>query len=169
MNPISTAILLLLVFAGGVEAQEGGMPREGRPARAAHLSITEDEIQWTPAPPSLPPGAQAAVLEGNPAEPGPFTLRMKLPANYTIPPHWHPADEHVTVMAGTFSMAAGEKWDEAALKDLPPGGFAVMSAGTRHYAMTKSGATLQLHGIGPWGITYVNPADDPRNAKPVGK
>ena len=144
---------------------------ESKPAgHAGHIMTTEAELVWKDGPPSLPAGAKLAVLEGNPSAPGPFTMRIKVPAGYKIPPHWHPADEHVTVIAGTFSMGVGEKFDEKAVKDLPTGGFAVMATGTRHFAMSREGGIVQVHGVGPWGITYVNPADDPRPAaKPAAK
>ena len=130
-----------------------------------HIMMTEPELKWADAPPSLPPGAKLAVLEGDPAQPGPFTMRVKVPANYKVPPHWHPADEHVTVISGSFFMGLGDKFDKKVMKELTPGGFAVMVTGTRHFAMTKKESVVQVHGIGPWGINYVNPADDPRQAK----
>lgn len=145
---------------------------ESKPAsttHADHIMKTDAELAWKEGPPSLPAGAKMALLEGNPSEPGAFTMRLKLPAGYKIPAHHHPADEHVTVLSGTFSMGLGEKFDEKQVKDLPVGGFAVMKTGTRHFAMSRDGATIQLHGMGPWGITYVNPADDPRLAKPAAK
>lgn len=127
-----------------------------------HVMLTDAELTWTDGPKSLPAGAKMAVLEGDPTKEGLFTIRFKLPANYKVSPHWHPADEHVTVLSGSFSMGLGEKFDQAALKELPVGGFALMATGVRHFAWSKDGATIQLHGMGPWGINYVNPADDPR-------
>jgi len=128
-----------------------------------HVMVVPNEIAWKPVPPSLPPGAQAAVVEGDPAKPGPFTIRLKMPKGYKIPPHTHPVIEHVTVLQGLFQMGTGPKWDDKALHDLPAGGFVAMPAGTQHFAACKQDCTLQLHGMGPWGITYVNPADDPRS------
>jgi len=131
--------------------------------------VVPTNLTWKDGPGSLPKGAKVAVLEGDPAKAGPFTLRFNLPSNYKIPPHWHPAVEHVTVISGTFSMGLGETFDETKASQLPVGGFAVMEIGTRHFAFTKeNGATVQLHGVGPWGINYVNPEDDPRG-KPSGK
>jgi quercetin dioxygenase-like cupin family protein len=117
---------------------------------------------WMAGPPSLPPGARLAVLEGDPAQPGPFTMRVSLPDGYTIPPHFHPGPEHVTVLKGTFLVGMGEKFDAAALKPLPAGSFGALPPGMRHFARAKGATLLQLHGVGPWGLTYVNPADDPR-------
>ena len=136
------------------------------PGHEGHLMVLPKQLEWKDAPPSLPPGAKAAMLEGDPAKAGPFTIRLKLPTGYKIPPHTHPAVEHVTVLQGQFQMGLGETWDAKALQVIPVGGFAVMQVGTKHFAGCKQACTLQLHGVGPWGITYVNPADDPRNAAP---
>jgi hypothetical protein len=131
-----------------------------------HLMVSPTEITWAEGPPSLPKGARMAVLEGDLAAAGPFTARLKVPAGYRIPPHWHPAIEHVTVLEGDFYMGAGDTFDEKKLHRLPPGSLAVMQIGVRHFASTQAPAVIQIHGIAPWGITYVNPADDPRTAKP---
>jgi hypothetical protein len=127
-----------------------------------HQVFTPDAVKWGPAPPGLPPGAQVAVLSGDPAKPGPFTMRAKLPDGYEIKPHYHPADEHLTVIQGTFVIGMGEKFDKAAGKAMPAGTFGYMKEGVRHFAFTKGQTIIQLHGNGPWGITYVNAADDPR-------
>jgi len=128
-----------------------------------HIMVVPADITWKDGPASLPKGVQSAVVEGDPTKPGPFMMRIMLPANYKIPPHWHPAIEHVTVITGSFHMGLGEVFDESKATKLPVEGFAAMAIGTRHFAFTTEEATIQLHGIGPWGITYVNPADDPRN------
>jgi quercetin dioxygenase-like cupin family protein len=128
-----------------------------------HQFIGSDDIKWVAAPPSLPPGAQAAILEGNPAKPGPFTMRLKLPAGFKIMPHTHPAIEHVTVLSGTLQFGTGETFDAAKTTALAAGSFAIMQTGVKHYVWCKDEVVLQGHSIGPWGITYVNPADDPRN------
>ena len=130
---------------------------------SAHVMYTGGDLKWGDGPASLPPGAKAAALEGNPKDAGLFTMRLKLPANYKVSPHWHPADEHVTVISGTFYMGMGDKFDEASVKELPAGSFVVMPTKQTHFAMTKGETVVQLHGMGPWGINYVNPADDPRN------
>lgn len=134
-----------------------------QPGAQGHLMVLPNQLEWKQAPPSLPPGAKTAVLEGDPGKAGPFTMRIQMPTGYKIKPHTHPAAEHITVLQGKFQMGLGDKWDDKALHDIPAGGFAVMQVGTRHYASCKQACTVQLHGIGPWGITYVNPADDPRN------
>jgi quercetin dioxygenase-like cupin family protein len=116
------------------------------------------------APASLPRGAQVAVVEGNPSEAGPFTMRFRFPANYRIPAHSHPAIEHVTVLSGTLQFGMGDRLDPTQSRPMPTGSFIVMPVGANHYAWTNEEAVIQLHGIGPWGITYVNAADDPRRS-----
>jgi len=129
-----------------------------------HIMVTPKELRWKPGPPSLPPGAQMVVIEGDPAAAGKqFTFRLKVPAGYRIPPHFHPADEHVTIVSGEFLMGMGETFDESKARPLSAGSFAVMPVNVRHYAFTRQPAVVQVHGVGPWGITYVNPEDDPRN------
>jgi quercetin dioxygenase-like cupin family protein len=123
-------------------------------------------VSYGPAPAMLPPGAELAVLEGKPAEPGPFTMRLRLPDGYRIPPHYHPAIEHVTVLEGTFQVGMGDKFDPAALKVLTTGTFAALSPGTHHFAQAKGKTVLQVHGVGPWKLVYVNPADDPQQRTP---
>jgi quercetin dioxygenase-like cupin family protein len=130
-----------------------------------HGVFSPADIQWGDAPPSLPPGVKAAVLEGDPSQEGLFTLRLKAPDGYRIPPHWHPAFEHVTVISGTFRIGMGEKFDESKMESIPAGGFGFMAPGMRHYGMTKGETVVQVHAMGPWQLYYVNPSDDPRQAK----
>ena len=126
-----------------------------------HTMVSPDQLKWNDVP-SLPPGAKLAVIEGPLNEPSPFVFRLKLPANYRIPAHWHPAIEHVTVISGTFYMGMGDALDASQAMALPAGGAAIMQPKTNHYAMTRDEVIVQVHGVGPWGITYVNSADDPR-------
>jgi hypothetical protein len=154
-------VAALTLCAGGASAQ--GTPQTS----ATHAIIAlPDQVTWGPAPASLPPGAKAAVLEGNPSEPGPFTMRVLLPNRYRIPPHYHAAVEHVTVLKGTFKVGMGESFNGSAMTSLPTGTFAALEPGTRHFAEAQGETIVQLHGVGPWGITYVSPADDPRQRTP---
>lgn len=130
-----------------------------------HIMVMPKDIKWVDAPPGLPPGAKVAVLDGDPSMTGLFMMRAQMPANYKIKPHTHPADEHITVLKGVLYMGMGATYDEKSAVAIPVGGFAVMKVGTIHYAFTKGECIIQLHGLGPWGITYVNPADDPRTKK----
>jgi quercetin dioxygenase-like cupin family protein len=161
MNVSRFGVLACLV--GGVAS--GALLAEENPSSQAHIMVRANDMTWVDGPPSLPAGAKSAVIEGNPTKAGLFTMRVKIPANYRIPAHWHPADEHVTVISGTFHMGMGDKLDTSAGRALPAGSFAVMPATSRHFAYTNEETVIQLHGVGPWGITYVNPADDPRSPK----
>jgi quercetin dioxygenase-like cupin family protein len=131
-------------------------------AEAHHTVVSADEIKWGPAPPSLPPGAQAAVLLGSPAKEGPFVLRLKFPSGYAVPPHRHSKDEFVTVISGKFGIGASEKLDRAAAKPLPPGSFVHLPAGMPHYAIADAETVVQINGVGPFDVTYIDPNDDPR-------
>lgn len=127
-----------------------------------HRMIAAKDLKWADVP-SLPPGAKAALIEGPMNEAVPFTLRLRLPANYVIPAHTHPEVERVTVLSGAFYMGMGEKFNAAkASMALAPGDVMIMVPGQPHFAMTKEETVLQLHGKGPWGVTYLNPAEDPR-------
>lgn len=122
-------------------------------------------IEWKAGPAALPPGAKMAMLEGDPTKEGPFVVRFKFPHGYHIPPHTHPKTERATVISGTVYLAAGEALDRNNAKQLPAGSFDFVPAGMKHTAWVEGETVIQLHGIGPWQINYVNPADDPRNAK----
>ena len=130
----------------------------------SHIALAPTEVKWGPAPPSLPKGGRIAVVSGDPGKAGPFVIRLKLPAGYKIAPHWHPTDEHVTVISGVMALGMGEKFDRAALKTLPAGGYGMLPAEMRHFALAKTAATIQVHGMGPFVLNYVNPADDPSKA-----
>jgi quercetin dioxygenase-like cupin family protein len=127
-----------------------------------HSMTLPDQLTWSDVP-SMPAGARIAVIEGPMSAPAPFTVRLKFPANYSIPAHWHPAVEHVTVLSGTFYMGTGDVLEARQAMALAPGSVAIMQPGTRHFALTRGEEVIvQVHGVGPWGLTYVNPADDPR-------
>ena len=128
---------------------------------STHIVLSPAQVKWGPAPPSVPKGIQLAVVSGNPGASGPFVIRLKIPAGQKVAPHWHPTDENVTVISGTVAFGMGEKFDPAALKSLSAGGYALMPAEMRHFAMAKTSVVLQVHGTGPFVLNYVNPADDP--------
>jgi quercetin dioxygenase-like cupin family protein len=128
----------------------------------SHVMETPAAAKWGPAPPVLPPGAQIAVLAGNPMGPGAYTVRLRFPANYDIPAHSHPTDENVAVISGELFMAMGTKLDRKAGLGLGVGGFGLMPAGQNHFAYTKGETTILLYGQGPVEFKYVDPADDPR-------
>lgn len=133
---------------------------------AGHPSVYRSgEIKWTDGPALLPAGASMAVLEGDSSAEGPFVIRFKFPDKYRIAPHTYPKTERVTVITGTLQLGMGEKFDENAAQALPAGTFGFWPAQMQHFAWAEAETILQLHGIGPWQITYVNPDDDPRNQK----
>ena len=128
---------------------------------SGHKMISPNDLQWSDVP-SLPPGAKIAVIEGPMNEAVPFTVRLKLPADYKVPAHWHPAIEHVTVISGTLNMGTGDKLDQSKTTPLSAGSVAIMQPKTNHFGWTKEETIIQAHGVGPWAVNYVNPADDPR-------
>jgi len=169
---LSLAVGLCLAIPAAAEEPQTPPPATTAAAAApasAHVLVAPMELKWGDAPPALPKGARFAVLSGDPGAAGPYTIRLKLPAGYKIAPHWHPTDENVTVISGTFSLGMGDAFDQKSMKALPAGGYAVLPAEMRHYAWTKAGATVQVHGMGPFVITYVNPADDPSKAGAAAK
>jgi hypothetical protein len=151
---LSASIVLTYLGASAAWAQSG-----------TPMMVMPDKLVWTDMP-TLPPGAKLAVIEGPLNEPVPFTFRLKLPANYEIPAHWHPWIEHVTVISGTLHMGTGDKLDRSKTTALSAGGVAIMQAKTNHFSWTKEETIVQIHGVGPLVINYVNPADDPRKESP---
>jgi hypothetical protein len=151
---IALALLLMISLCF---AQTAGQKDSG------HVMLTPKQIKWQAAPPSLPAGAQLAVLDGDPSQAGaPYTIGLKMPDGYRMPPHWHPMDASVTVVRGTFGMGLGEKFDPARGQELKPGSFMRVSKEVRHYEWTKGETVIYVSGLGPLDTTYVNPADDPR-------
>jgi quercetin dioxygenase-like cupin family protein len=126
-----------------------------------HAVATADAVQWGAAPPVFPKGAQMAVLSGDPGKPGPFTVRVKFPANYRIPAHHHPTYEAVTVLSGELHVGMGDRLSEANSDALGPGGFANLPANMNHFAFSGPETVVQINSEGPFAMTYVNPADDP--------
>ena len=134
---------------------------------AAKNAFTPDQIVWGPAPNIIPAGAQFATLEGDPmATTGDYTIRLKLPAGYKFSPHWHPLRENVTVITGTLKVGMGDQFDEAKMMSFPAGSFAYLDPDMHHYAMAGDDTTIiQIHGMSPVKLNYINPADDPSQKK----
>jgi len=127
---------------------------------AERILLHERDIPWKPGPPSIPCASRTALLEGDPKAPALFTLRVRLPAGCELPPHWHPADERLTVLSGDYAVGIGDRLERKTATRLAPGAFSLMPAGTRHYAFTEKGALLQITALGPWGATYLKGLDD---------
>jgi predicted ribosomally synthesized peptide with SipW-like signal peptide len=144
-----------LAFAAGAHA-----------AFSDKSTFTPDSISYGPGPAFMNPGAQLAVLEGNPgAASGEYTVRLKMPDKYRIAPHWHPLRENVTVISGTFKVGMGDEFDEMKMVALPAGSFAYVDANMHHYAMAIGEVVVQVHGMAPLQINYVDPNDDPLRKK----
>jgi len=158
------AALVGAAFLAGAGAASAQMPAAKTPAvqPAKHAMVAPDDMKWGPAPPALPPGAQATVLDGDPMAAGLFTVRLKFPDGYTVPQHSHPSDEHVTVISGTLMAALGDKLDEAAMHAMNAGGYAKMPGLTNHRVRAQGETIVQITAMGPFEVKYVNPNDDPR-------
>jgi quercetin dioxygenase-like cupin family protein len=161
----------LLIFTAGVSLvcsvpafALASPPAAEAPAAGAaqHRIYTNADIQWQDGPASLPAGARFAVLDGDPSKAGYFALRIRLPDGYVIPPHWHPVQERVTVLSGTFHLGHGETVNRQETQALGPGSYFSLPPRMIHHAIAQGETVIQLTSIGPWTITYVNPADDPR-------
>jgi len=168
MKKIALILILPLVFslvAVATQKKDASKKLTESATSEQHVVLNAADLKWGDAPPGLPPGAKLAVLAGDPNKKGLFTVRLQTPAGYKVPPHTHPTSEHITVISGTFNTGTGDKFDEAAGKEMGAGGYMVMPPGMKHYAWTPAEAIIQVQGMGPFVIKYVNPADDPRNAK----
>jgi hypothetical protein len=132
----------------------------------AQNAYSPDQIKYGPVPPMLAPGAQMAVLEGDPgSSTGDFTIRLKMPDGYRIAPHWHPKRENVTVISGNFKVGMGDTFDATKMNTFPAGSFAYLDPSMHHYAMAVGETVVQVHGASPLQINYVNPSDDPSMKK----
>lgn len=137
---------------------------EAKP-RTDHTIVTPDDVKWGDAPPSLPPGAKASLLDGDPSKAGVFVLRLKLPAGYKMPPHWHPVDERVTIVSGKLKLGLGDNLDAEKTRPLGPGSFYSLPPKTSHFSVAAEETVMQISTMGPWSLNYVHPEDDPRKAK----
>jgi len=142
------------VVGAGVLAQEGAKP--------AHVMVMPTDLQWGDPPPVFEKGMSFTVIAGDPGASGIFVVRLKMPAGYKIAPHWHPTDEHVTVLQGTLGLGMGDTFDKTKVKELAAGGYALLPAQMHHYAFARTDTVVQVHGLGPFALTYINPADDPQ-------
>ena len=143
---LMAAAVILPVLTFGVSAQD-----------AQHAN----DLKWGPVPPSLPPGGQIAGVGGDPGKEGEYVFRAKVPKGYKMAPHIHSSDEHLTVLSGTFHIGMGDTYDESKGTALKAGDYMVVRKGAHHYAWASEDTILQVHGMGPFAISYVNPADDP--------
>lgn len=147
------AFLLVAGIAVAEDMSHAQMPKM--------IALAASDLKWGDMPPAFLPGAKLAVVSGDPSKDGPFVIRVQMPAGYRVSPHWHPSDENVTVLDGAVSLGMGDKFDTAAMQSYGAGGFVSLPAMMHHFAWSKDGATIQIHGNGPFAIAYVNAADDP--------
>lgn len=132
------------------------------PPSQAQNAFTPDQVKYGPAPPFVPPGAQLAVLEGNPmADSGDYTIRIKMPDGYKIAPHTHPLRENVTIISGTLKVGMGDSFDASKMMSFPTGSFAYLDPTMHHYVAASGETVVQIHGMSPVKFNYINPADDP--------
>lgn len=166
----SLLLVPALLFAASAAAAQTNAPdrastRSPADQPSAPAVQSASDSAWGPVPPALPAGAQIAVLQGNPFGDGVYTIRLKMPRGYTVPPHFHPTDEMVTVISGNLQIGMGDRVDTKKVKSLKPGAFIAASAGMHHYAIARGETVVQVHGQGPFAITYVNAKDDPRGTQ----
>ena len=136
--------------------------RPHQPGQSVFKSILPEDIDWK-AFAAFPPSVRLAVMVGQPAEPGPYAIRVKVPGGVKLMPHRHPEDRIYTVISGVFYIGLGERFDDSKLAAYPPGSVVVLPGGTWHFHWAKSGEYVtQVTAIGPLGLEYRNPADDPR-------
>jgi quercetin dioxygenase-like cupin family protein len=156
MNKKKSIILgVVLTLSTGLIVAQEETTKDKSPGASEPRILAATEMQWEKGPPLLPEGAQMVVLDGDPGKKGSFTIRLKMPAGYKIPPHTHPAAERVTVISGTVYLGIGEKFDETAGRELKAGDYAVLPAGVPHFAWSPSEAVLQIDSEGPFQRTFV--------------
>jgi hypothetical protein len=153
--------LSALLLLGACERRPGP---EAQAALHRAGNAGDAPLDWQPVPPNLPPGARVAVLEGDAAQPGPFRFRLDMPDGYEARPHYHPVSETMEVLEGTFLHGRGREWDESKLRPLVAGEQADLAAGEPHFVRTRGRTVIEVRTSGRFGMTYVNPADDPSNA-----
>jgi mannose-6-phosphate isomerase-like protein (cupin superfamily) len=161
MKTLTAMIALTLLAAPAAFGADAAKKEDA--AKGGAISMNAADLKWGPAPPDLPPGAQLAVLHGDPTKKGVFTMRLKMPSGYKVPPHWHSRDEQLTILSGTFMLHMGDTMDAPA-DTLTAGAFHFLPAKMHHGAETKGETILQIDGMGPFDIHYLNPADNPNPA-----
>ena len=160
-----------IFFAFGIISVAAALVFAAEESQSTATSATEhrvtkpSDLKWGEAPPGLPASAKVAALNGDPTQAGPFTVRLKAPADYKVMPHTHPTDERLTVISGSFRIGMGERFDETKMQEMGPGSYIVLPSRMAHFAKSAKESIVQIDSEGPFQINYVNPADDPRNAK----
>jgi hypothetical protein len=159
---IFLALPLLILAGPAVQAKKIA-------AAAPAKKTAPADLKWMDGPPGLPGGATFAVVSGDPNKKGMFTVQIRMPANYAVRPHWHPTDENVTLVSGKLAYGMSDQLDRASAQSMNTSDKIVMKAKVHHWVFTGDGAEIQLSAMGPFLITYVDPADDPRGASKAPK
>jgi quercetin dioxygenase-like cupin family protein len=161
LNIFSLMIAVLVCLAVFSVAGRASQQTAQADAASSHSVVKPDGLKWGP---FIGP-SQMALVAGDPSQPGPFVVRVKSPAGTVIPAHWHPTDENLTVLEGKFAIGMGDAFDASKLTVMERGDFTEMPAKMHHYAKAVTDTVVQIHGMGPFAVTFVNPADDPRLKK----
>jgi mannose-6-phosphate isomerase-like protein (cupin superfamily) len=156
-----------VAIAPAARAADGAAKKPASHQKASAVFLRADELKWGEAPPDLPRGGQVAVLHGDPSKHAPFAIRLKAPDGYKIAPHWHSQDEQLTIISGTLTLHMGDTMATEA-HDLDAGSYHFLPGKMHHSAEAKGETVVQISGMGPFDIHYLNPADNPRNATAAG-
>jgi quercetin dioxygenase-like cupin family protein len=166
VTPLAAGVMALAFVASPAFAQaKPAATTQAKKSSSTAPAAATSSLKWGPAPAVFPAGAKMAVESGDPSKSGEFVVRLSFPANYRIPPHWHPTDEHVTVRSGTFFVGMGDALDKTKTKPMAAGDTGTVPAKMHHFALTKDATVLSIRAEGPFAMTYVNPADDPQHKK----
>ena len=149
-------VMLTMTTVAGAQAKKGDTSKSSKGATT---------LKWGPAPDAFPAGAKMAVEKGDPSKAGEFVVRLSFPGGYKIPPHFHPTDEHVRVIEGEFLVGMGDKLDATKTKKLAPGDTGTVPANMHHFALARGATLVSVRAMGPFAMTYVNAAEDPRKKK----
>ena len=162
IHPGIVVALIAAACSGDIATAQAPQSPSAERSAASSPASPGQSVQWSPAPPIFPAGAEIAVMQGDPSKAGEeFTVRLRFPNGYRIAPHTHPTTENVTVLGGTFLVGMGTTFEQSGMLTLGRDGFVSAPAEHPHYAMARGQTVVQVHAIGPFVLTYVNPADDP--------
>jgi hypothetical protein len=160
---LAIALLSLAPARAADPDKKDSKDKKAAAGKGEAVTILARDIQWGDAPPDLPKGAKLAVMHGDPSKKDPFSVRLKLPDGYKIPPHWHTKDEQLTILSGNFVLHMGDTMDAPA-HELGAGAYHFLPGKMHHAAEAKGEVILQLDGTGPFDIHYLNPADNPNKS-----
>jgi quercetin dioxygenase-like cupin family protein len=161
-RPVSATLVTRVALAAVASIAFATIGSAQQQADSIKSSKASKALTWGPAPDVFPAGAKMAVEQGDPSKSGEFIVRLSFPAGYKIPPHWHPTDEHVRVRSGEFLVGMGDALDPTKTMKMTPGDTGSLPANMHHFAIARTATQVSIRSDGPFAMTYVNPADDPR-------